>query len=165
MVCYSSAIEESSRTDSLLTKGALMKLINGLQFAYPLGSDLSKYSIVSLIISSAMTAALAFAWRERLASTGQTVGHARPFFAIVGLWIASISAVGQLAFSIFRLSYPPHLGRHQGPVLAIALLGLLLSPLALLGMFATGFQRRIMVLSGTVMTIVWFLAALDSVNW
>jgi hypothetical protein len=132
---------------------------------YPLGGDSSKYAYVSLAISVLASTVLAFLWRERLACGGHDSTRIRQPLMIASLWTASASAIGQLVFSLYRLFHPPYRGVHEGPVLAIALLGLLVSFIALLSVFAAGPRKWVVVCSSLVLTLVWFLAILDNINW
>jgi len=136
-----------------------------MAMTYPLGGDSSKYSYVSFAISLMMSVLLSFVWREQLVYEGRDLARIRRFLMIAGLSAVSVSTLGQLAFSTYRWFHPPHLGIHNGPGLLIALFGLVISLISLLSVFAVGPKRWLVVLSGFVLTIVWFLTVLDNINW
>lgn len=132
---------------------------------YPLGGDSSKYSYVSFAISLLMGVLLSFVWREQLVHTGRDSARIRQSLMIAGLSAASASALGSVAFSTYRWFHPPHLGIHTGPGLVILLSGLAISLISLLCVFAIGPKKWLVVLSGLVLTVVWFLTVLDNINW
>lgn len=132
---------------------------------YPLGGDSSNYSYVSFAISLLMSVLLSFVWREQLIHRDRDLTRIRQFLMTASLWTVSASALGQMAFSSYRWFHAPHLGVHSGPSLAIALSGLVISLISLLSVFATGPKKWVVALSSLVLTIVWFLAVLDSINW
>jgi putative flippase GtrA len=132
---------------------------------YPLGGDSSKYSYVSFTISLLMSVLLSFVWRERLVYGDRDLTRIRQSLMAASLWTASASAVGLVAFSMYRWFHAPHLGVHNGPVLEIALFGLVISLISLLSLFASGPKRWLVVLSSLVLAIAWFLAVLDNINW
>jgi len=133
---------------------------------YPLGGDTSKYSYVAFAVSFLVSVLLAFVWREQMVYGDRDSTHLRRFLMTVSLWTASVSALGQVAFSSYRWFHAPHLGVHpNGPALVFALFGLVISVISLLSVFAAGSKKWLVVLSSIVMTIVWFLAVLDSINW
>ena len=105
---------------------------------YPFGGDSSKYSYVSFAISLLMSVLLSFMWREHLVYGDRDLTRIRQSLMTASLWTASASALGQVAFSSYRWFHAPHLGVHNGPVLAIALSGLVISLISLLSVFATG---------------------------
>jgi hypothetical protein len=94
---------------------------------YPLGGDSSKYSYVSFAVSMLMSFLLAYVWREHLVNGDRESTRIRRFLMIASLWTASASALGQVVFSIYRWFHISHLGIHEGPVLMIALSGLVIS--------------------------------------
>ena len=133
---------------------------------YPFGGDSSKYSYVSFAVSFLVSVLLAFVWREQMVYGDRDSTRPRRFLVTASLWTASVSALGQVAFSSYRWFHAPHLGVHDnGPALVFALSGLVISLISLLSVFAAGAKRWLVVLSSLVMTIVWFLAVLDSINW
>jgi hypothetical protein len=133
---------------------------------YPLGGDSSKYSYVSFAVSLLMGLLLIFVWRKQTVSQDRDSTGIRGFLMTASLWSAIVSALGQIAFSSYRWFHAPHLGVHQnGPALVFALSGLVISSISLLSVFAGGSKRWLVVLGSLVMTIVWFLAVLDSINW
>jgi putative flippase GtrA len=133
---------------------------------YPFGGDSSKYSYVSLAVSFLVSVLLAFVWREQLVYRDRDSTRLRRFLMTASLWTASVSAIGQVAFSSYRWFHAPDLGvHHNGPALVFAISGLVISLISLLSVFAVGSKRWLAVLSSLVMTIVWFLAVLDNINW
>ena len=136
-----------------------------MAMTYAFGGDSSKYSYVSFAISVLMSVLLSFVWRGQLVSGGRDSTRIRQSLMIVSLSAASASTLGSVAFSTYRWFHPPHLGIHNGPVLIIALSGLVISLVALLSIFAIGPKKWLVVLSGLVLTVVWFLTVLDNINW
>ena len=132
---------------------------------YPFGGDSSKYSYVSFAISLLMGVLLSIVWREQLAYRGRDSTRIRQFLMIASLSAASVSTLGQVVFSTYRWFHSPHLGIHTGPGLVIPLSGLAISLISLLCVFVIGPKRWLVVLSGLVLTIVWFLTVLDNINW
>ena len=132
---------------------------------YPLGGDSSKYSYVSFAVSLLTGALLSFLWREQLTHTSRDSARIRQSLMTASLSAASASALGLVAFSAYRWFHPPHLGIHTGPGLVILLSGLATSLISLFCVFAIGPKKWLVVLSGLVLTVVWFLTVLDNINW
>ena len=133
---------------------------------YPFGGDSSKYSYVSFAVSFLVSVLLAYVWRKQMVYGDRDSSRLRRFLMTASLWTAFVSALGQVAFSSYRWFHAPHLDVHyNGPALVFALSGLVISSISLLSVFAAGSKRWLVVLSSLVITIVWFLAVLDSINW
>jgi hypothetical protein len=134
---------------------------------HPLGGDQSEYPVIALAIAAMVAFALGFVWGERLTEPIETHGRIHAVFARVALWIVSFLVLGMVIVSTYRLFHPPQGGRHQGwLILPYLLSGLPLSLLVLfLGAFYSGTKRIIVVLSGGVMTMLYFFGCLDNINW
>jgi hypothetical protein len=129
---------------------------------HTIGSDQSEYAVIALALSLIVTIALVLASRQQ----DENLGKTRVVLARMGIWAATVSALGLVSFSLLRLLFPPHQGRHYHYFAAIAMyLGLPISVLGILGACANGSKRVIVVLSSLAMPVAWFIAFLDNVNW
>jgi putative flippase GtrA len=135
------------------------------KMTYPLCGDSSKYSYISFAISLLISVLLAFVWREHLVYGNRDSTRIRRFLMTASMGTASASALGQVTFNIYRWIHIPHLSVHEGPILVIALSGLVISLTSLLSVFAAGSRKWLVVLSSLVLTTVWFFAVLDNINW
>jgi len=132
---------------------------------YSFGSEASRYSDMSFAASLLVSAALGFVWRQRLVYGDGDSARVRRLLTIASVWVASLSALGLVAFSAYRSLWRPHPAVHEGYELGIALGGLVVSPIGLLGVLAPGSRRWLLVLSSLVLTGLWFLSVLDNINW
>lgn len=129
---------------------------------HAIGSDQSQFAIVALAFSMMVSVALVLAPRQQDDRFGKT----RTVLAKMGILASTLSALGLVSFSLTRLFFPPHDGRHYPYFAAIAMyFGLPLSIAGILGTFATGGKRVVVVLSSMTMPVVWFITFLDNVNW
>jgi hypothetical protein len=129
---------------------------------HTIGGDQSEYAVIALALSLVVTVALILASRQR----DENLGTTRVVLVRMGIWAATVSAFGLVNFSLLRLFLQTYQGRHYPYFAAIAIyLGLPLSVLGILGGFATGSRRAIVVLGSMAMSVAWFMAFLDNVNW
>lgn len=130
-----------------------------------LGSDTSDFCYFAFVISVAVVVVIALAWKDRLASKqGNTLSCGRNFFFVVGLWAISFSAIGQLAFSAYRVAYRSDLDGARVTLIA-PLFGFFLSLLGLMGFWGSGRRRVFVVSSSAILVLVWVLTVLDDIRW
>jgi hypothetical protein len=129
------------------------------------GGEASRYSEVSLAASLLVSAALGFVWRQRLVYGDGDSARVRRLLAIASVWATSLSALGLVAFSAYRSLLRPHPVFHEGYELGVALGGLVVSPIGLFGVMASGSRRWLLVLNSLILTGLWFLSVLDNINW
>jgi len=129
-----------------------------------LGGESSRFSDASFAAAVALAAMLTFAWRQRVLR-GDSGGRVRRWLAIAGLWTTSISTASLLMFSAWRSLDRVQVGHHTPAALVIALCGVVVSPIGVLGVFAAESRRWLVALSSLVLTALWFWTALDNVRW
>jgi len=131
-----------------------------------LGTADTQFSKLSLAASLLLIAALGVVWWQRLVHGDGDAKKVRRGLMITSVWAASLSAVGLLAFSTYEVIVRPYrVLLHWGSDLVVSLCGLFLSPIGLLGVFAFGSRRWLLIVSSLTLTALWFMSALDNINW